>query len=367
MKNKPNKYRFLFAGGGTGGHLFPAVAVAEKIKALKPEAEILFVGTKSKIEGTVVPKLGYKFKTIWIKGFARKFDIQNILFPLKVIVSFLQSLFINASFKPRVAIGSGGYVSGPAIWGASVLGAKVILLEQNSYPGITTRLLEKKAEQVHISFEDTKKYLKDSSKIFLTGNPVRESLKLVDKSEALKKFNFSPDKKTLLILGGSLGAASINSAVAANIKLFIENDIQVIWQTGKNYFENYKDLKDPLVWINPFIDEMSSAFSAADLLISRAGATTIAEVTTLGIPTVFVPSPNVAANHQYYNAKSLSDQDAAILLADNQVKNELGKIVLDTISDKNKLDLLSKNVKKAGKPDAALKIAQSAIKLAETL
>ncbi|MGE5682200.1 MAG: undecaprenyldiphospho-muramoylpentapeptide beta-N-acetylglucosaminyltransferase [Bacillota bacterium] len=368
MKQKSgNRYRFLFAGGGTGGHLFPAIAVAEKIKALKPEAEILFVGTKAKIEARVVPELGYKFKTIWIKGFARKFDIQNILFPFKVLVSLIQSLYINASFKPRVAIGSGGYVSGPAIWGANVLGAKVILLEQNSYPGITTRILEKKAEQVHISFEDTRKYLKDNSKVFLTGNPVRESLKIIKKEEALKKFNLSSDKKTLLILGGSLGAGSVNSAVAESIELFTRNNIQVIWQTGRNYYESYKDLKSALVWVNSFIDDMASAFSAADLLVSRAGATTIAEVTALGIPTVFVPSPNVAANHQYYNAKSLSDQNAALLLSDSQVKEKLGEMVLSIISDKSSLELLSENVRKAGKPEAALIIAQNAIKLAENL
>ena len=237
------QYRFLFAGGGTGGHLFPAVAVAEKIKSILPEADILFVGTKSKIEGRVVPKLGFKFKPIWIKGFSRKFTLENILFPLKLIVSIVQSIFINMKFKPQVAIGSGGYVSGPAIYGSSIMGAKIILLEQNSYPGVTTRLLEKKSKEIHISFEDSKKYFKDKEKLFLTGNPVRESLTKINKEQALKEFGFSSSKKTLFILGGSLGAYTLNEAAAASIKKIEENGLQVIWQTGKNYFEKYKNFK----------------------------------------------------------------------------------------------------------------------------
>ncbi|MGE5401046.1 MAG: undecaprenyldiphospho-muramoylpentapeptide beta-N-acetylglucosaminyltransferase [Ignavibacteriales bacterium] len=366
MKKNGNKYRFLFAGGGTGGHLFPAIAVAEKIKMLKPESEFLFIGTKAKIEATVVPNLGYKFKSIWIKGIARKFDVKNLLFPVKLLVASLQSLFINFNFKPGVAIGSGGYVSGPAIWGASIAGAKVILLEQNSYPGITTRLLEKKATEVHLSFEDSKKYLRDKSKLYVTGNPVRSSLNLINKEEALKSFGLTPGKKTLLVLGGSLGARTINEAVARNIKSFTDNDIQIIWQTGKNYYENYKELQNPLIWMNPFIDNMSAAFSACDLLVSRAGATTIAEVTMLGLPTIFVPSPNVAANHQFLNAKSLSDKEAAILLPDNKAIEDLFNQVHELINDNKKLDLLSANIRKFAKPDAALIIAQNAIKLAES-
>ncbi len=214
MKNLSTPYRFLFAGGGTGGHLYPAIAVAEEIKRLKPESEILFVGTKSKIEGRVIPKLGYGFKSIWIKGFARKFNMENLLFPVKLLISLVQSLFISFRFKPRVAIGSGGYVAGPAIWGASILGAKVILMESNSYPGVTTRLLERFADEVHISFEDSKKYLRKPNRIRLTGNPVRKELGTTIKAEAKKSFGLDENKFTVLVLGGSLGAASINNAVA---------------------------------------------------------------------------------------------------------------------------------------------------------
>ena len=213
MKNG-NPYRFLFAGGGTGGHLYPAIAVAEEIKKLKPESEIIFVGTKSKIEGKVIPKLGYQFKSIWIKGFARKFNLENLLFPLKLFISGIQSLFISFRFKPKVAIGSGGYVAGPAIWGASVLGAKIILMESNSYPGITTRLLERYADEVHITFNDSKKYLRQPEKIKVTGNPVRTELGSSEKENAKEFFGLDKNKITVLVLGGSLGAASINEAVA---------------------------------------------------------------------------------------------------------------------------------------------------------
>ncbi len=360
-------YRFLFAGGGTGGHLFPAVAVAEKIKSLIPEAEILFVGTKSKIEGRVVPQLGYKFKSIWIKGFSRKINFENILFPLKVLVSIIQSIFINMKFKPNVAIGSGGYVSGPAIFGSSVFGAKIILIEQNSYPGVTTRLLEKYADEIHISFEDSKKYFRNSEKLLLTGNPVRSSINLINKIEALGKFNLSQEFKTLLVLGGSLGAHSINEAVAKMIKKFEEKKIQVIWQTGSNYIEKYKNLNSNFTKVFPFIDDMNSAYSACNILLARAGATTIAEVLNLGIPSILVPSPNVAENHQYINAKSLSERNATILIEDKNLNNELSEKIFSIIFDSKKLDELKKNAIALAKPDAAEVIAKNAIKYARAI
>ena len=367
MASGKTEYRFLFAGGGTGGHLFPAVAVAEKIKARIPEADILFVGTKTKIEGRVVPKLGYKFKSIWIKGFSRTFDIENLLFPIKLGVSLLQSLLINMSFRPKVAIGSGGYVSGPAIWGSSVMGAKVILLEQNSYPGITTRLLEKYADEIHTSYSDSAKYLKSKDKIKITGNPIRESLTKIDRVAALRHFGLSSGIKTLLILGGSLGAASINEAVSLSITLFKEKKIQMIWQTGNNYYNIYKDRAENGIIISPFFEDMNMVYSAADLVVARAGATTIAELLVLGIPSVLIPSPNVAENHQYYNAKSLADENAAIIIEDKNVRNNLADIIISTIYNDKKLEDLSNNSKKLGKPDAASRIAESAIRFANVV
>lgn len=367
MSASKTAYRFLFAGGGTGGHLFPAVAVAERIKARIPEADILFVGTKNKIEGRVVPKLGYKFRSIWIKGFSRKFSVENILFPVKLIVSLMQSLFINMSFKPKVAIGSGGYVSGPAIWGASVMGAKIILLEQNSYPGVTTRLLEKYADEIHVSYSDSEKYLKSKDKIKVTGNPVRESLGEINKEKALKHFHLLPGTKTLLILGGSLGAASINEAVAAAAGVFKEKGLQLLWQTGSIYYDRYKHLNGSGIVVLPFIEDMNLAYSAADMVAARAGATTIAELLVLGIPAVLVPSPNVAENHQYYNAKSLEDVNAALLIEDKNVKKILAEKIISTIFDDGKLEILKTNAGRLAKPDAASLIADSAIKFADAL
>lgn len=360
---KRTKYRFLFAGGGTGGHLFPAIAVAEKIKELKPESEILFIGTKNKIESKVVPSLGFDFKTIWIKGFSRKQLTENLLFPIKVLVSLIQSIIISMKFKPTVAIGSGGYVSGPAIIGASVMGAKIILLEQNSYPGITTRLLEKKANEVHLNFEDSKKYMRFENKLFITGNPVRNNLKLIDKDEALKYFNMKSDKKTLLIIGGSLGAAAINVSIASLIPKLIENNIQLIWQTGKIYFEKFKSLKSDSIWIGEFIDRMDLAYSSADLVLSRAGATTISEISLLGIPSILIPSPNVAENHQFHNAKSLVDGNAVLMIEEKEINIKLFDTILETINNYNVLKQLSFNIKQFAKPEAASIIAERAIKL----
>lgn len=367
MSNAQSKYRFLFAGGGTGGHLFPAVAVAEQIREMKPEADILFIGTKDRIEGRVVPKLGFKFRSIWIKGFSRKINFENLLFPIKLFVSVIQSLIINISFRPKVAIGSGGYVAGPAIWAASIMGAKIILIEQNSYPGVTTRLLERYASEVHLSFQESKKYLRREKVHQLTGNPVRKNLGRMERTEALRKFGLSGEKKTLLVLGGSLGAKSINEAMSESLKILEENNIQIIWQTGKNYYEQFKIKNSDKVKIYDFIEDMNAAYSACDLLLARAGATTIAELLNLGIPAILVPSPNVAENHQYYNAKSLSDNDAAIIIEDKDLKKDLTKNVLDILNSESKLSDLKKNALAMAKPDAAKVIAQNAIKFAEAV
>lgn len=366
MKNS-TPYRFLFAGGGTGGHLYPAIAVADEIKKLKPESEIIFVGTKSKIEGRVVPKLGYGFKSIWIKGFARKFNMENLLFPIKLFVSLMQSLFISFRFRPKVAIGSGGYVAGPAIWGASVLGAKVILMESNSYPGVTTRLLERYADELHIAFEDSKKYLRHPEKLKVTGNPVRTELGSSNKEEAKKFFGLDESKTTVLVLGGSLGAASINEAIASCVEELEKKSLQVIWQTGKNYYPKYKSINFNSVKILDFVEDMNKAYSACDVLVARAGATTIAELTVLGIPSILIPSPHVAENHQYFNAKSLSDNNAAMLIKDDEVKNILKDKILELTGDKSLQRTLKENAIKLSKPEAANIIANSAINYAMTV
>ncbi|MEP0860792.1 MAG: undecaprenyldiphospho-muramoylpentapeptide beta-N-acetylglucosaminyltransferase [Ignavibacterium sp.] len=367
MSNSNTPYRFLFAAGGTGGHLYPAVAVADEIKKIKPESEILFVGTKDRIEGRVIPKLGYKFKSIWIKGFARKLNLSNLLFPIRLLVSLIQSILISMKFKPRVAIGTGGYVAGPALWGASVMGAKIILMESNSYPGITTRLLERYADEVHLSFESSKKYLRRQNILKVTGNPVRENLGTTDKLSAKKYFGLDENKKTILVLGGSLGASSINRAIEKSLNSLIENNLQLIWQTGKNYYDHYKNLNFAAVKIFDFVEDMNKAYSACDLLVARAGATTIAELTVLGLPAILIPSPNVAENHQYHNAKALSDENAAVLIKDDELENKLQETILNLIKDSENLNQLASNAKKLAKPDAAKEIALSAIKFAQII
>lgn len=364
MSKLSTPYRFLFAGGGTGGHLYPAIAVADEIKRMQPDAQILFVGTKSKIEGRVVPKLGFQFKSIWIKGFARKLTLSNVLFPVRLIVAMVQSLAIAMKFKPKVAIGSGGYIAGPAIWGASVMGAKIILIEPNSYPGITTRLLEKHADEIHVAFEDSKKYLRQKDKVILSGNPIRTSLKLFRKSDALNHFGLDDSRKTILILGGSLGAGSINKTIAENLSELKKLDIQIIWQTGSAYYEEYKNLNDDRVKVYSFIDEMDKAYSSCDLVVARAGASTISELAALGLPSLLIPSPNVAENHQYHNAKSLSDVGAAVLMEDKNLKENFLNAVSSLVFAEEKLKDLGIKIKYFSKPDAANIIAKRAINFA---
>lgn len=359
------QYKILFAAGGTGGHLYPAVAVAEQIKKYSPSSKILFVGTSNKIESRVIPKLGFDFKSIWVSGFNRKLTFKNLLFPLKLLVSMFQSLILNIKFKPDVAVGAGAYVSGPVIFGSSLLNAKVVLLEQNSFPGVTNRMLENKADSIHLSFEDSKKYFKNKSKLLLTGNPVRTTLELSDKKIALSSFSLGEDKKTLLIIGGSLGARSLNKAVAQNLKNITKKNIQVIWQTGEYYYNEYRHLESNIVKVLPFISDMGKAYSSCDLLVARAGATTIAEVAYLGLPVIFVPSTNVAANHQFKNAKSIENSKAGILLEDKKVEYEISTIVSNTIINEELLTELKRNIKKFSKPNAAKDIADDVLRLAE--
>jgi len=356
-----NSYRFIFAGGGTGGHLYPALAIAQYIRSVKPEAEILFVGAKNKLESRIVPEYGFNFKSIWVSGFSRKLTLNNMLFPLKLFVSVIQSLIINIVYKPHVAIGSGAYVSGPVIWAASVLGAKIILLEQNSYPGVTNRMLEKKATEIHLTFEESKKYFRDQSKLILTGNPIRINLTLSDKSEMKKHFELDPSKKVLLVLGGSGGAGSINEVVAGNVEKLIGGGIQIIWQTGQYYFEQYKNLMNDSVKVFSFIDDMSAVFSACDVVIARSGATTISEISYLRLPVVFVPSPNVAANHQYMNAKTLKDAGAAELIEDKNLRDEFLPVINEIIFNEARQEKFKKNISEFAKPLAAKIIAERAI------
>lgn len=364
MNKEQVTYRYLLAGGGTGGHLYPAIAVAQKLQTVQPNLELLFVGTKNKIESRVVPEMGYNFKSIWISGISRKLTLKNLLLPVKLLVSMLQSLWINIKFKPHVAIGTGAYVSGPALWGASILGARIVLLEQNSYPGLTNRLLEKKAEKIFVSFEESKKYFRDPSKVVNSGNPIRMDIELHEREQAIQYFGLDITKRTLVIIGGSLGAGSINEAVAKNLDELKSLGIQILWQTGEIYYEKYRKYDDDKAKVLKYFDNISLTYSVTNLLIARAGATTIAEIATLGIPTIFVPSPNVAEDHQFKNAKLLFDSKSAELIKDSEIEGNIVDIVRKLIFDDEKLNELKINIKKFAKPDAADLIAKKVMQIA---
>ncbi len=365
LKSNEYTYRFVFGAGGTGGHLFPALAVAQKIREIQPEAKIVFLGNRNKIEGRAVAANGFDFKPIIVSGFHRGEVLRNILFPFKLLIGMLQSLAINMKFKPRVAIGSGAYVAGPVIWAASVMGAKILLLEQNSYPGITNRLLERKATDIFTAFEETKKYFRFPEKVKKVGNPIRINIATIPKSEAKEKLGLSANSKVLLVIGGSLGARSLNEAVANNIEELKKFGLTVLWQTGKAYYENYKKFDSENVRVIDFIDDVAVYYSAADLVIARAGATTIAELAHVGVAAVLVPSPNVAENHQFKNAEELRKNGAVELIEDGELAEKFLPKVRELIENESHLNELKENIKKFASKDAAEIIARRAIELAE--
>ena len=361
------KLRAIFAGGGTGGHLFPAIAIADELKKLEPDAEILFAGTRDKIEARVVPQKGYMFRSIWISGFHRRLRVSNLWFPLKVLVSMIQSISMMKTFKPDVVVGTGGYVSGPVLRSAILSNVPTLIQEQNSFPGATTRMLSSKVNEVHLTFDSSKKYLKRTDNVSVTGNPTRDDLEGVNRNEALTYFGFNPSeqKKTLLVFGGSLGAHTINMAVQNILKKLSEQNIRVIWQTGKEDLEAMKKNCETQnnVWVNAFIDRMDCAYAASDLVLCRAGATTIAELTRLGKPSILVPYPHAAANHQVENAKTLSDAGAATIIYDHELSDTLA-LALDVIYDDQRLQQMSDRCKMLGKPGAAREIAKRVLQLA---
>lgn len=368
----PKSHKYLFAAGGTGGHIFPALSIADEIKKIEKDSKFLFVGTKKRLESKLIPKYGYDFKTIWISGLNRKLDINNLLFPLKLIVSLIQSFIILKKFKPSVVIGTGGYVCAPVLLIASMLNVKTVLHESNSYPGLVTRLLTKKVDKVFISFDVTKKWLKSEKNLIKTGVPVRNTLTHISKSIGLEFFGFRDEKKTILIIGGSLGSVSINRAVLKSINLFLKSNLQIIWQVGEKDFQFIEkeilSLDDELkkgIWISKFIDKMEYAYAAADLVICRAGATTIAEITTLGKPAILVPYPFATSNHQLINAQTLQQANAAIIIEDNILTESLAEVVISLIHDPNRLQNMSDNSKKLGFSNAGEIIAEKIIELIE--
>ena len=364
-----NKLKVIISGGGTGGHIFPAIAIANAIKQIKPDADILFVGAKGRMEMEKVPKAGYPIEGLWISGFQRKLTIQNLLFPLKLMSSLAKARRILKRFQPDVAIGVGGYASGPTLQVAAQLGIPTLIQEQNSYAGATNRLLAKKVQKICVAYDKMERYF-PKEKIIITGNPVRNNLvnNEATRAEAADYFTLDVNKKTLVIIGGSLGARTLNQAMAESTEwLRGRTDVQVLWQCGSLYYEEFKNCetaKLPNVLITAFIDRMDLAYKLADVAIARAGALTVSELCLVGIPAILVPSPNVAEDHQTKNAMSLVEKDAAILLKDADAILQMIPKALQLLDDDNFIkQKLAINIQKLAKPKAAEDIAQAVLKI----
>lgn len=362
--------KVILSGGGTGGHIFPAVAIANEIKKLVPQADILFVGALGKMEMEKVPASGYKIIGVPIAGLQRKFTLANLKLPFLIIQSLFKTRKIIKDFQPDVVVGTGGYASGPLLKAATSKGIPSLLQEQNSYAGITNKILSKKASKICVAYEGMEKFF-PKEKILLTGNPVRQDIKDVKKNrtEALQFFKLDPNKKTILVIGGSLGARTINESIGEGLQQLANHNIQLIWQTGKGYFETAKQqvskYADKNIYAFDFIGRMDLAYAAADIVISRAGASSVSELCNIGMPCILVPSPNVAEDHQTKNAMALVKKDAAILVTDVQAKEKLIQEATALINNSEKQAILSSNINKMAFFDSANIIAKEVLKLAK--
>ena len=362
--------RVIISGGGTGGHIFPAVSIANAIKVIRPDAKILFVGALGRMEMQRVPAAGYEIKGLPICGFDRKNLLKNFKVLYKIWKSQRMAKQIIKDFKPQVAVGVGGYASGPTLNKAAAMGIPCLIQEQNSYAGVTNKLLAKKAAKICVAYEGMERFF-PAEKIILTGNPVRQALldTTITREDAIKGLGLSPSKKVILLVGGSLGARTINESVLQHLDIVKASDVQFIWQTGKFYSEEIaKRLRDediPNLKVTDFITDMGTAYKAADLVISRAGASSISEFCLIGKPVILVPSPNVAEDHQTKNALALANRDAAIYVKDVEAPATLLELAVKTVNDEKKLKSLSENVLKLALPDSAEIIAKEVINLAK--
>lgn len=354
----------IISGGGTGGHIYPAIAIANELKLRYSDAEILFVGAKDKMEMEKVPQAGYKIKGLWISGIQRRLTLSNLMFPFKLISSLWKANSIIRKFKPDVVIGTGGFASGATLMMANFKGIPTLVQEQNSYPGITNKLLSKKADKICVAYDNLERFF-PADKIVKTGNPVRQDLLFIHTKveEGKEFFKLDTAKKTVLVIGGSLGARRINQLVEANLAFFKEQNIQLIWQCGKLYFNEYKKYNElENVQVHQFLNRMDFAYAGTDFIISRAGASSVSELCIVGKPTIFIPSPNVAEDHQTKNAKSIADKHGAILLRESEL--ETFKIVFETLlKDEGKQESLSENIKELALPSATSDIVNEVEKL----
>ncbi|MBV1887800.1 MAG: undecaprenyldiphospho-muramoylpentapeptide beta-N-acetylglucosaminyltransferase [Urechidicola sp.] len=354
----------LLSGGGTGGHIYPAIAIANEIKTRYPQANFLFVGARDRMEMEKVPEAGYQIKGLWISGIQRSLSLKNLSFPFKLISSLWNAKKIVNKFKPDVVIGTGGFASGPTLFVASKKGIPTLIQEQNSFPGITNKLLSKRVTKICVAYDKLERFFPEN-KLIKTGNPVRQDLVNIEglTSEAKQFFGLDTSKKTLLILGGSLGARAINKIIETNIHWLVEKEIQVIWQTGKLYYEDYKKYDDLIgVQTHSFLKRMDLTYAAANYIISRAGASSISELCIVAKPTIFIPSPNVAEDHQTKNALAVVKHDGAILLEEKNT-SMFQTVVEELVNDQEKQNHLSNNIKALALPNATNAIVDEIEKL----
>lgn len=356
--------RVIISGGGTGGHIYPAIAIANEIKLRYPDAKILFVGAKDKMEMEKVPQAGYEIKGLWISGIQRKLTFKNLLFPFKLISSLWKAGGIIRRFKPDVVVGTGGFASGPTLMMANKKGIPTLVQEQNSFPGITNKLLAKKANKICVAYDNLERFF-PKEKIIKTGNPVRQDLLSIHskREEALEFFNLDRNKKTVLIIGGSLGAKRINQLIELELEFLRKQNVQLIWQCGKLYYDEYKEYnKEDFVQVYEFLNRMDLAYAAADFIISRSGASSVSELCIVGKPTIFIPSPNVAEDHQTKNAKAVETKHGALLLKEHELNTF--PVVFETLmKDKGKQESLSENINELALPNATNHIVNEIEKL----
>ncbi len=352
-----SNYKFILSGGGTGGHIYPAIALANELKARFPQAEFLFVGAKGKMEMEKVPQAGYRIEGLWISGIQRKKLHKNLSFPFKLMSSLYKASRIVRRFKPDMVIGTGGFASGPLLRVAAAKGIPCAIQEQNAYPGITNRLLAKKVLKIFVAYDGLERFF-PAPKLLKTGNPVRQDLLEIasKKDEGLQHFHLQENRPVLLVLGGSLGARRINQFVESRLDFFCKNNVQLLWQCGKGYYETYKKHESDSIRVCAFIDRMDWAYAAATLIISRAGAIAVSELCVVGKPVIFIPSPNVAEDHQTKNAQAIAVREAAVLLKESELEARFGEVFSDLLASGEKQEKLGKNIQALALPNATRQI-----------
>ncbi len=358
----------MISGGGTGGHIFPALAIANELKSRYPNAEFLFVGAKDRMEMEKVPSAGYAIEGLWISGIQRKLTFNNLLFPLKLMASMLRARKLIQQFKPNVVIGTGGFASGPLLYMAEKAGLPCLIQEQNSFPGITNKWLSKRAKTICVAYKGLERFF-PAEKIVLTGNPIRKELLagIENKVAAKDQLGVKHGRHTVLILGGSLGARRINQLIESRLEFFDDNKVELIWQCGSLYYSDYRRYNSmEHVQVHAFLDNMNVAYAAADIIISRAGASSVSELCVVGKPVVFIPSPNVAEDHQTKNAKAIADEGSALLIKETDLEENFDVEFSNLLGSKQKQEQLSEHIKKLAKPNATQEIVNEIEKLIQT-